>query len=444
MADITVTPNMNLPVPVPSQAPGPAWATNIVASMNAIDSHDHTAGKGVPITPDGLNITDDLPMNENNLTEARTVRFSSQGAVLADAADVGCLYEVADDLYYNDGAGNQVRITQGGAVTGATGTITGLPSGTASASYAGGTFTFESATSTPATMAVGPIETGAAIASPFKVTLSASASMTANYALTYPVDAPTANQILVSDGSGNLSWTRGVLPLGSVIATFPNLTGAYSTSATTAADANGFVKCNGQVISDATSPMNGQTVPNINNDIFIRGNTTAGTSGGAATVTLITNNLPSHTHGAGTFSTSIGGGPFASSTHTHNFSHAHQWGFRSSGASNTSAVFAVDSSITTFSSSSPASLAFTGNTNVQSGTGTAVVAAGATNGSMYTGGVLDGPSGSGASAVTAAPSATSAITGSNTVTGTSGAMGSGTAFAIIPPYITAVYLMRIK
>lgn len=446
MADTTITPNMNLPVPVPSTAPGPAWATNIVADMYAVDGHDHTSGKGVPITPNGLNINADLPLNENNLTEARTVRFSPQGAALADPADVGCLYEVADDLYYNDGAGNQVRITQGGAVTGATGTITGLPSGTASASYAGGTFTFESATSTPATMAVGPIKTGAAITSPFTVTVSASASMTANYALTYPVDAPTANQILVSDGSGNLSWTRGVLPLGSVIATFPNLTGAYSTSATTAADVNGFVKCNGQVISDATSPMNGQTVPNINNSIFIMGNTTAGTTGGSATQTLITNNLPSHTHGAGSFATSLSG-TFGSSTHTHNMAHVHMWsGIDASLLPELYSLSAINDASTTIGTGDSV-VSDTNNVNLSAGGSSIPITVNHSTGSLtkyYTTGALSAPSGSGSSAVTAAPSATASLSGSNNVTGTSGSTGSGTSFSILPPYITAVYLMRIK
>jgi hypothetical protein len=40
---------MNLPVPIVSVDPGPDWATNINACMAAIDGHDHSTGKGVPI-----------------------------------------------------------------------------------------------------------------------------------------------------------------------------------------------------------------------------------------------------------------------------------------------------------------------------------------------------------------------------------------------------------
>lgn len=75
-------------------------------------------------------------------------------------------------------------------------------------------------------------------------------------------------------------------PLGAVIATFPNLTGAYDCLATTVADAEGFVVCGGQTIADATSPMNGATIPNINNDVFLMGNATSGTAGGANTKTI--------------------------------------------------------------------------------------------------------------------------------------------------------------
>jgi hypothetical protein len=129
------------------------------------------------------------------------------------------------------------------------------------------------------------------------------------------------------------------IPLGAIIATFPNLTGAYACVATTSADVYGFVLCNGQVISDVTSPLNGQTIPFVNNDIFIKGTTsTAGVSGGNASVTLVSANLPAHghdmghSHTSGTLATSL------SATHNHTSSFAvvaggtHNHGF-SDGAS---------------------------------------------------------------------------------------------------------------
>jgi hypothetical protein len=43
------TPNMGLDIPVPGVTAGPAWANKLDSSLNAIDSHDHSSGKGPPI-----------------------------------------------------------------------------------------------------------------------------------------------------------------------------------------------------------------------------------------------------------------------------------------------------------------------------------------------------------------------------------------------------------
>lgn len=185
--------------------PGPDWATNIVADMTVIDNHNHTSGNGVPIPPSGLNINTDLPMNQNNLVTAKSVRFTPQGAPLSSGSDIGCVYESGVDLWYNDGSGNQVRLTQGGSPAGGAGSITGLPSGTASASYAGGTFTWQSATNTPATMAVGPLVIGRTVASSPTVTLSPNASQVSSYSLALPLAIPASTRVVTLDASGNLA-----------------------------------------------------------------------------------------------------------------------------------------------------------------------------------------------------------------------------------------------
>lgn len=207
MANTVISPNMNLPVPVVSVDPGPDWAGNINASLSIIDGHNHTAGSGVQINPLGLNINSDLTFQSNNATNLRSTRFTPQAVALVGASDLGCLYELGVDLYYIDGSGNNVRLTQGGTVTGATGTITGLPSGTASASFAGGAFTFQSATSTPASLNVGPTTIAQAVPSGKGVTISASGSQAANYNLTLPIALPTVSSATISDNAGNLSFT---------------------------------------------------------------------------------------------------------------------------------------------------------------------------------------------------------------------------------------------
>ncbi len=225
MANTTISPNMNLPIPTVSQDPGPDWANNIDACLFGIDSHNHANGQGVPISPSGMDINADLPFNGNNLTTARSIQFTAQGSPLVDLDSV---YVSGVDLYYTDGSGNQVRITQGGSVTGSTGTITGLPSGTASASFAAGTFTFQSATNTPATMAVGPLVIGAQIASPKTVTLGASASQPANYNMTLPLALPGSTSIFDVDSAGNMGYASTTGSGNVVLSDSPTFSGTIT------------------------------------------------------------------------------------------------------------------------------------------------------------------------------------------------------------------------
>lgn len=213
MANVITTPNMSLPNPVPGVDSGPDYANNNQACFNILDQHNHSSGSGVQITPAGLNINTDLPFSGNNAIALRSIRLLSQASPLALSTDLGCLYESGVDLYYNDGNGNQIRITQSGSVSGASGTITGLPSGTASASYSSisETFTFQQATNTAANMDAGtliirypgsyPTPSGNYIA------LQAPTSLSSGYALTLPATVPGANSaFVVSNTGGSLSY----------------------------------------------------------------------------------------------------------------------------------------------------------------------------------------------------------------------------------------------
>jgi hypothetical protein len=204
MNNTTISPNMGLIIPTVSVDPGPDWANNINASLSIVDQHNHSSGQGVQINPSGLNINSDLPFNNNNATLLRSVRFTSQSAALSGSTDLGCLYEAGVDLYYNDGNGNQIRITQSGNVAGASGTITGLPSGTASASFGSGTFVFQSATNTAANIDGGSYLLRNSSANSFALTLSPPNAMVANYNLFLP-SIPSTQSFLTLDTSGNIA-----------------------------------------------------------------------------------------------------------------------------------------------------------------------------------------------------------------------------------------------
>lgn len=211
MANTFTTPNMKLPSPVPGAEAGPQWATDNFNCLSIIDAHTHAAGSGVQITPLGININLDLSFNSFNAISLRSARFAPQGSPIpASGSDIGCLYEAGSDLYFNDGAGNQVRITQGGNVAGASGTITGLPSGTASAAFASssGSFIFQQATSTGANLDVGSIAIRYPGSYPTPsgnyIQLQAPSSLASGYSITLPGLPLAGGTFVTMDTDGSL------------------------------------------------------------------------------------------------------------------------------------------------------------------------------------------------------------------------------------------------
>lgn len=68
--------------------------------------------------------------------------------------------------------------------------------------------------------------------------------------------------------------------IGMIVPWAKNIVGVPALSAS-------FVECNGQVLNDAESPLNGKTMPSLNaTNSFLRGNATSGTTGGEATTDL--------------------------------------------------------------------------------------------------------------------------------------------------------------
>jgi hypothetical protein len=201
----TISPNMNLVVPTVSVDPGPAWASDIDASLSIIDSHNHSPGEGVQIQPNGLNINSDLSIQSNNLIAIRALRFSPQLVPIANSGqDIGELYVSGNELYFNDETGgHQVKITTNGSVNSGAGSITGLPSGTASASYSAGTFIFQSATSTAANLDIGSLILRNSGMSSDGLTLQAP-TLTSNLTQTLPI-TPLAISFMQMDTLGNMS-----------------------------------------------------------------------------------------------------------------------------------------------------------------------------------------------------------------------------------------------
>jgi len=518
----TTTPLMRLVLPTPSDTTGPQWATLLNAAMAIIDEHDHGNGKGSKVTPSGLNIITELSFQGSDAIQLRSVRFSDQSATFSNAADVRAMYVVNGDLYYVNDEGDSVQITSGAGLSfsslGTIGGDFGQPGVAATATYSNLTKTFSwlRAAGEAADLYASGLSLGFPQAGALAVKIISDVNTIA-YTLVMPAAAPTDNSVLSFDSSGvgtfrsilgtagettvsssasahtvglpntitkqvtisgnnthsgNNSFTGtntfsagttgcGIVPLGAVLPTFAGLTGAYACVATTAADANGFVQCAGQTIADATSPMNGAVIPNINNNVFLMGNVASGTAGGSNTKTLTSTELPAHVHGMGhghgnSFALT-GTTSFASTAHTHDHSHSHQW----------TARFRTDANVTTdYSVTSPNSSLSTWSTT---GTGVGTVAslgASTYSGSLfqytyapnplpipvgsgvnrnYTGGPIDN-SGNLVSN-TGGPSATGSVGLTGAVTdyeGVTTSAGSGSAFDIRPSYISARFIIRVK
>ena len=231
------SPNMGLPIPVVSVDPGPQWAEYYNAALTIVDQHNHSPGSGVAISPNGLNINADLSFQNNNAIVLRSTRFTIQASPISGASDLVCLYSgnASGDMYWNDGAGNQIQITSGGTVNA---TSSGISSGTASASFSGGVLVVNQAANTPGNIQCGSVLIGNNVANSKFSTLSAPGSLAANQTITLPV-VPSAQSFLTMDTSGSIanyaSISAGISRTN--IATMgyakSSSSGAYSTSSTT-------------------------------------------------------------------------------------------------------------------------------------------------------------------------------------------------------------------
>lgn len=331
-----LSPNMNLNVPAVATTQGPQYAEDINSSLNKIDAHNHTSGQGLQIPTAGLNIDSNLSLNNFGITNASRIGLVSQNVPPAG----GSVYRNNDDLYYVDGTGANVRITQGGAVavSGAVG-FSGLPFGTAGASYnnLNQSFVFQSATNTAANLDCGSVTLREVVASANGVTLASPLVLAASYTMYMPSALPIANSYLELSPAGNVSAVPSFVvqnPVGSIIM----FGGSVAPT--------GWLLCDGSVVSQAVyanlfgvigSAFNtgGEGIGNFRLPNFQRrtgvgagGAGTAtlgnavGNSGGAESVTLTTAEMPSHTHTdsghthPNTTYASAGAGGFLANTNT--------------------------------------------------------------------------------------------------------------------------------
>jgi microcystin-dependent protein len=216
-----LSPDMNLPIPQVGNENGPQYAIDVNNCFNIVDAHNHTPGSGVQITPPAMDISSDLTFQDNRATLLYSLTFTSQTAPLpAVTPDLNALYVSQNDLYFNDGVGNQIRITQNGGIIGSPGTITGLTA-PASASYvsANSTFVWQSNVNTPAGMDGGPVTIRNITANSYGTTIFANSGIGADYDITLAAAPPSVPSFVTMDSSGNIGYipsSGNIAPSGSI------------------------------------------------------------------------------------------------------------------------------------------------------------------------------------------------------------------------------------
>ena len=126
MGNTTTTSYMNLTLPVPTVEIGPAWATELITALNAIDAHDHTNGKGKLIPTAAINVNANLNFLSFSASNLLSTQFTTQTSPLIGLTNSASIYVVNGDLYYTNGSGTSVQLTSGSFLAPAPGTVNSL------------------------------------------------------------------------------------------------------------------------------------------------------------------------------------------------------------------------------------------------------------------------------------------------------------------------------
>jgi hypothetical protein len=110
------TPYMILNLPVPTVTLGPDYAEMNNDAFELIDSHDHSSGKGVKVKPNGMNINDNLDIQDNELENVGAVELSDLNAALTGISNANKVHVADGNLYFTNGTGTAVQITDGGSI----------------------------------------------------------------------------------------------------------------------------------------------------------------------------------------------------------------------------------------------------------------------------------------------------------------------------------------
>lgn len=199
---VTNSSNMLLPIPGVGTESGPDYAFDINSCLTLIDLHDHSPGKGVQITPSGLNINTDLTFRGSSATTLLNVSFTEQSVATSVIQALSVAPGSAEnDLWYTDSNGIKVQITDNGQLAAVATTVSGL-------SYSAGIFSFrqtpDSLPTTPADLDAGSITVRPNVAGTTnRVTISPNASQSGATSFILPL-LPASQSLMTINASGSI------------------------------------------------------------------------------------------------------------------------------------------------------------------------------------------------------------------------------------------------
>lgn len=107
---------MNMELPGVLVTLGPEWAEELNAALEVVDAHDHTSGKGKKIPVAGIDINANLNFQNKKPYNLFSVQFQNVPTALTGASNANSVSTYNDDLYFTNGAGISVQITNGGSI----------------------------------------------------------------------------------------------------------------------------------------------------------------------------------------------------------------------------------------------------------------------------------------------------------------------------------------
>lgn len=107
---------MLLDLPDVTVTSGPEWADKLNTALETIDDHDHTGNKGKKIPIVGVDINQNLDMQQLEVVDTKAINFKNLSSTLSGALNVNKFHIVSGNVWFTNSGGTPVQITDGNSI----------------------------------------------------------------------------------------------------------------------------------------------------------------------------------------------------------------------------------------------------------------------------------------------------------------------------------------